>query len=232
MVYRVAKQRDKEAKDVQQIRLMEDAEDKVLTIEEEVLQRWKDYLGGLMNVENPREMRGKWGEGRSERMSGEWRRAICKNKGDAQNCANCRGIKLMSHIRKLWEKGDTHKSKELLQKFDTPGRSTTDAIFVLRMLMEKYRERQRQPGCMFLELKKRYDKVPREDLWHCMQESSIPEVFLTCPSLCHSLFCFFRARLRVNLNIRISATSILASCNFVTGTVSIPCNIAGLTHIL
>ncbi|XP_037779484.1 uncharacterized protein LOC119576028 [Penaeus monodon] len=127
---------------------MEDAEDKVLTIEEEVLQRWKDHLGGLMKVENPREMRGENGV-RECQVSGE--RAICKNKGDAQNCANCRGIKLMSHIRKF-ERVIHKKSKELLQKF------TTDAIFVLRMLMEKYRERQRQPGCMFLELKKRYDK--------------------------------------------------------------------------
>ncbi|XP_037779486.1 uncharacterized protein LOC119576031 [Penaeus monodon] len=106
-------------------------------------------------------------------VSGE--RAICKNKGDAQNCANCRGIKLMSHIRKFWKRVIHTSLRSYCRSCDE---HTTDAIFVLRMLMEKYRERQRQPGCMFLELKKRYDKVPREDLWHCMQESSIPEVFV------------------------------------------------------
>jgi hypothetical protein len=41
-------------------------------------------------------------------MSDEWRRStiilIYKNKGDIQNCANYRGVKLMSHTMKLWER--------------------------------------------------------------------------------------------------------------------------------
>jgi len=41
-------------------------------------------------------------------MSDEWRRStlipIYKNRGDIQNCANYRGIKLMSRTMKLWEK--------------------------------------------------------------------------------------------------------------------------------
>ncbi|KAH1257526.1 Transposon TX1 uncharacterized protein [Glycine max] len=45
---------------------------------------------------------------RSKRMPEEWRRStlvpIYKNKGDIQNCANYRGIKLMSHTMKLWER--------------------------------------------------------------------------------------------------------------------------------
>ena len=43
-----------------------------------------------------------------ERMSEEWRRSvripIYKNKGDAQCCGNYRGIKLMSHTMKVWER--------------------------------------------------------------------------------------------------------------------------------
>ena len=54
-----------------------------------------------------------------------------------------------------------------------PGKGTTDAMFALRMLMEKYREGQRQLHCVFVDLKKAYDTVPREELWYCMIRSGI-----------------------------------------------------------
>ena len=45
---------------------------------------------------------------RTKSMPNEWRKStlipIYKNKGDIQNCANYRGIKLMSYTMKLWEK--------------------------------------------------------------------------------------------------------------------------------
>ena len=44
----------------------------------------------------------------SERMPEEWRDSILipifKNKGDVQSCSNYRGIKLISHSMKLWER--------------------------------------------------------------------------------------------------------------------------------
>ena len=44
----------------------------------------------------------------SERMPEEWTRSVLipihKNKGDAQCCGNYRGIKLMSHTMKVWER--------------------------------------------------------------------------------------------------------------------------------
>ena len=43
-----------------------------------------------------------------ERMPKEWRRSVLisiyKNKGDARCCENYRGIKLMSHTMKVWER--------------------------------------------------------------------------------------------------------------------------------
>ena len=43
-----------------------------------------------------------------ERIPEEWRRSVLipiyKNKGDAQCCGNYRGIKLMSHTMKVWER--------------------------------------------------------------------------------------------------------------------------------
>ena len=38
-----------------------------------------------------------------------------------------------------------------------PRRSTTDAIFGLRMMMEKWREGQKELHCVFIDLEKAYD---------------------------------------------------------------------------
>ncbi|KAK3556097.1 hypothetical protein QTP70_005246 [Hemibagrus guttatus] len=96
----------------------------------------------------------------SERMPEEWRRSVLvpifKNKGDVQSCSNYRGIKLMSHTLK----------------------STTDAIFALRILMEKYRDGQRELHCVFVDLEKVYDRVPREELWCCMRKSGVAEKYV------------------------------------------------------
>nr|GFA31132.1 hypothetical protein [Tanacetum cinerariifolium] len=103
----------------------------------------------------------------SAKMLDEWRLSevifIYKNKGDTLACSNYRGIKLLSHTIKLWERviermlrRETRVSEN--QFGFIPGRSTTEAIHLLRSLMEKYRERQRDLHMAFLDLKKAYDR--------------------------------------------------------------------------
>ncbi|KAK3514499.1 hypothetical protein QTP70_018669 [Hemibagrus guttatus] len=109
----------------------------------------------------------------SERMPEEWRRSelvlIFKNKGDVQSCSNYRGIKLMSHTMKLWERVVEARLRKVVEICEQqygfmPRKSTTDAIFAMRILMEKYRDGQRELHCVFVHLEKAYDRVPRVDL--------------------------------------------------------------------
>ncbi|KAK9127965.1 hypothetical protein Syun_016762 [Stephania yunnanensis] len=90
---------------------------------------------------------------KSKRMPMDWRRStlvpIFKNKGDIQSCSNYWGIKLMSHTMKLWERIiDNRLRRETTisenQFGFMPGRSTMEAIFLVRRLLEKYREKKKR----------------------------------------------------------------------------------------
>ena len=59
-----------------------------------------------------------------------------------------------------------------------PRKGTTDNMFFVRTLREKYREGQRELHCVFVDLEKAYDRVPREDRWYCMRKSKVAEKYL------------------------------------------------------
>ena len=60
-----------------------------------------------------------------------------------------------------------------------PRKSTKDTMFALRMLMENYREGQKELHCVFVNLKKVFDRVLREELWFCTRESGVAEKYVS-----------------------------------------------------
>ncbi|KAK3555368.1 hypothetical protein QTP86_014961 [Hemibagrus guttatus] len=185
-LYRLAKQRDRDGKDVQQkvdkvrkdevrkaLKRMKSG--KAVGPDDIPVEVWKclgeaavEFLASLFN----RVLE-------SERMPEEWRRIVLvpifKNKGDVQSCSNYRGIKLMSHTMKVLERVVEARLRKVVEICEQqygfmPRKSTTDAIFALRILMEKYRDGQRELHCVFVDLEKAYDRVPREELWYCMRK--------------------------------------------------------------
>ena len=59
-----------------------------------------------------------------------------------------------------------------------PGRSTTDAIFILKQTLEKHREGQKDIRVTFIDIEKAYDRVPREEIWRCTRERNVPETYV------------------------------------------------------
>ena len=75
----------------------------------------------------------------------------------------------MSHTMKVWERIIEARLRDRVEISEQQygfmlGKGTTNAMFALRMLMEKYREGQRELHCVLVNLEKAYDRVSREEL--------------------------------------------------------------------
>ena len=89
----------------------------------------------------------------------------------------------MSHTMKVWDKIIETRLRDRVEISKQQygfilGKETTNAMFALRMLMEKYRQGQRELHSVFADLEKAYDWVPREELWYCMRKSGIVKKYV------------------------------------------------------
>ena len=93
-----------------------------------------------------------------------------KGKGDALERGNYRGLKLLDQGMKMFER---ILDKIIRQRVNIdemqygfmPGRGTTDAIFILRQLQERYLQKNKRLYFVFVDLEKAFDRVPHQVLW-------------------------------------------------------------------
>ena len=105
---------------------------------------------------------------------------IYKGKGDVLSCGKYRGVRLLEHGMKLWEKILEERLRGLVkingcQFAYQEGKSTTDAIFILRQIQEKYMEKKKELVHIFVDLEKAFDRVPREIIRWALRRQRVPE---------------------------------------------------------
>ena len=116
--------------------------------------------------------------------TGEWPTAWTQSlvitlpkKGNLQLCQNYRTISLISHPSKVMLKIILNRLQPQAEGIIAgeqagfrAGRSTTEQIFNLRILCEKYLQHQQNLYHVFIDIKKAFDRVWHEALWATIQQ--------------------------------------------------------------
>jgi hypothetical protein len=76
----------------------------------------------------------------------------------------------MSHTMKLSERVIEHRLRGMthitMNRFGfIPRRSTIEAIFLIRQVVERYKEQKKDLHMVFIDLKKTYDKISKNLMW-------------------------------------------------------------------
>ena len=108
---------------------------------------------------------------RNGKVPSDWEQSfiVClyKGKRDALERGNYCGLKLTEQVMKVLERIWGSFIRQLVSIDDSqfgfvPGRGTTDAIFVVRQLQEKYLAARKRLYMAFVDLEKVFDRVPQK----------------------------------------------------------------------
>ena len=113
-----------------------------------------------------------------------WMVNVYKGKGDALQCGSYRGIRLLEHVLKVLERVIEARVRRIVKIDDMqfgfmPGRGTTDAIFIVRQLQEKFLAKNKDLWMAFVDLEKAFDRVPREVVWWALRTLGVDEWLVT-----------------------------------------------------
>ncbi|XP_019248633.1 PREDICTED: uncharacterized protein LOC109227896 [Nicotiana attenuata] len=186
-LYKLAKVRERKAHDMDQVKCIKDEDDMVLMEDAHIRRRWKTYFHRLLNKEGNRSIVlgelehsdslrdfGYCGCIKVEEVMGAMRkmsrgRATGPDKIPIEFWKSTAGYQAVeSYYENLGKGGGNQGEKECVYFRESvwiyAGRSTPEAIYPVRKLVEQYRERKKDLHMAFIDLEKAYDKVPREVL--------------------------------------------------------------------
>ena len=121
---------------------------------------------------------------RDGKVPNDWEESfiVClyKGKGDALDRGNYRGLKLTEQAMEILERIVDGLIRQVVSIDDSqfgfvPGRGTTDAIFVVRQLQEKYLAVNKRLYMAIVDLEKAFDLVPWKVIWWALRMLGVEE---------------------------------------------------------
>ena len=115
-------------------------------------------------------------------MSEDWMTSVMvpmyKGKGDVMNCGGYRGVTLFERGMKIIERVLKKRIRGLLVVDDMqfgfmPERGTTNALFILRRMQNKYREKNKKLYMCFVHLKKVFDRISKRVIQWAMRKKRL-----------------------------------------------------------
>ena len=140
---------------------------------------------------------------RDGKVPSDWEQSfivsLYKGKGDALERGNYCGLKLTEQVLKVLERIVDGLIRQVVSIDDSqfgfvPGRGTTDAIFVVRQLQEKYLAANKRLYMAFVDLEKAFDRVPRKVIWWALRKLGVDEWIV---HLVQGMYSNARSRVRV-----------------------------------
>ena len=119
---------------------------------------------------------------RDGKVPSDWEQSfiVCLYKGNALEWGKYHGLKLTEQVMKILERIVDGLIRQLVSIDDSqfgfvPGKGTTDTIFVVRQLQEKYLATNKRLYMAFIVLEKTFDQVPCKVIWWALRKLSVEE---------------------------------------------------------